>query len=438
MTRLQRGDEIVDAWVEDTEQGIQMYTREGSGPVVAVTMKSFHIPREYMQFLTDRLHAGWHRVRDPAREVDVDDEPREPTLEAALAADPGDVTTALVYADWYQQHDHPRGDLIAVQCARAASPDDPVLRAREAELFASWHAHLLGPIDHPGGQYELRLELAWEHGFVRAARLDGRDRRGVPEQLLWELLRHPSARFLRELVIGCHDYGDQDNRLMTDLLLHAGPTPPLRTLILADFDDTRSDDIDISRAPLGDLTGLGDRYPMLEDVILKGRGDCELGGLALPHARRFAFRTSSLTRITLARVIAADWPALEELELWFGNTEYGGDCTAADVAPLVARGMPKLRVLRLMNTLFSDDLCELIATSPRAATLATLDFSLGTLSDDGAAVLAARRAAFANLTALHVNECCLTSQGLARLRAAGFPVADTNRQKDRRYVSVSE
>jgi uncharacterized protein (TIGR02996 family) len=408
---------------------------------------------DYQRFQSQRLRDGWHRVADPDHEM-VYDEPINAELDAALRADPDDASAALVYADWLQQRQHPRGKLIVAQHARLERPDDAELAAAEAELLEAHIPELYGALWsrlRPAGarKGDGGIDVTWWCGFIRYARITGFQESGSSEDTLWELLRHPSARFLRELDIGCHRSGDQDNVLMSDLLVHAGPTPPLRKLVLADFDDSEIDNIDISRAPIGDLTGLGERYPELEDVVLKGTGDVVLGDLRLPNARRFALRTSTLTRTTLASIVRAPWPVLEELELWFGDPDrgYGADCELADAVALLRRPLPKLRVLRVMNAMFSDEIVSELVAWSGAAQLEQLDFGLGTLSDVGAAALVAARSAFPKLERLGVFENALTPAGLAQLRAA-FPVDDRAispaygwrepRQKPARYASVSE
>jgi uncharacterized protein (TIGR02996 family) len=394
----------------------------------------------------------WYRRQGWRRVPFVCDEPTEPALEEALRAG-GGAETALVYADWLAQHGHPRAQLIVVQHARRERPDDPALIAEEARLFEHHADILLGSLGahlHEVQHHYYGLELAWEHGFIARARV-GRDGIGPAEPVLDLLLNHPSARFLRELVIGCHQGGDQDNRKMAELLIYGSPSPapPLRRLYLADFDDTEIDNIDISRCPLGDLSGLGEIYPLLEDVILKGRGDVELGALSLPRARRFALRTSTLTRRTLAAILGAPWPELVDLELWFGDPawHYGAECVLADVLPLLGEdGFPKLRALRLMNAAFTDELCPLLLTSPRVRTLEVLDLSMGTLGDAGAEVLVAGCAALAHLQTLKITESCLSDAALARLYASGLPIdespvspADTPpRRKRFRTTSVNE
>jgi uncharacterized protein (TIGR02996 family) len=53
----------------------------------------------------------------------------EAGLIAAIVAAPDDDAPRLVYADWLQQRDDPRGELIQLQCKLAADPDDDRRRA---------------------------------------------------------------------------------------------------------------------------------------------------------------------------------------------------------------------------------------------------------------------------------------------------------------------
>ena len=57
-------------------------------------------------------------------------------LETEILARRDDPSAYLVYADWLQQHQDPRGELIAVQHQRAAAPRDKQLATREQALLA--------------------------------------------------------------------------------------------------------------------------------------------------------------------------------------------------------------------------------------------------------------------------------------------------------------
>lgn len=461
MARFERDGEFVEIWTERAARTTGEYVwpdlvqRSGrigqpGDRIVRELQRAYGAEREYVSEQTRLLSDGWIRVADPDHEPVVPDEPHDPALDAQLREAPGDRDVALIYADWLQQREHPRGKLIAIQAARRDRPDDAELADAERALLETHADAFLGPLaelvaiaaDPP------QIEISWDLGFVERALIIGRFTE--PADLVWEVLRHPSCRFLRELVIGRVRSGDQDNTAISATILHAGPKPPLRRLVIADFDDSELDSIDISRAPIGDLRGLGAAYPLLEEVILKGTGDVELAGLDLPRVKKFALRTSTMREATLATILAAPWPALEDLELWFGDVErgYGAECGVGDLAPLFARRWPQLRTLRIMNAPFSDEVVDAIAGWPEAAQLATLDFSLGTLTEIGAHALVAHRAKFPRLARLGVFECALTTAAMALLRDAGFPVDDRAispaenwrepQQKAYRYCSVSE
>ena len=117
-------------------------------------------------------------------------ERREPALEAAIAAAPESLDGYLVYADWLQQRGELRGELIVVQRALAAAPNDAALRAREAALFAEHGELLLGPLARAS---DARMD--WRCGFVRAIDL-GSSLSEADPALLVELLAHPSMQFV--------------------------------------------------------------------------------------------------------------------------------------------------------------------------------------------------------------------------------------------------
>jgi uncharacterized protein (TIGR02996 family) len=461
MARFERDGEFVELWTERPVSPpgeyawpeLRLRSGRSGQPAATITLalsNTWSAEREYVQEQEKLLDAGWVRVDDPDHEPVVPDETSDPSLDAQLRVDPDDREVALIYADWLQQREHPRGKLIALQAARRDRPDDEDLIESERELLEIHADVFLGPLadwlsveDGPE-----QIEVAWDLGFIERVKIIGRF--DEPVDIVWSVLRHPSCRFLRELVIGCVRSGDQDNTGISATILRAGPKPPLRRLVIADFDDSDLDSIDISRAPIGDLRGLGEAYPTLEEVILKGTGDVLLGTLDLPRVKRFALRTSTLRKATLATILGAPWPVLEDLELWFGDIErgYGAECELADLAPLFARRWPHLRALRIMNSPFSDEVVGAICAWPEAAQLATLDWALGTLSEDGARELVAHRAKFPRLSRLGVFDCALTPAGLAMLREAGFPVDDRAispgqnwrepQQKTYRYTSVNE
>lgn len=100
-----------------------------------------------------------------------------------------------------------------------------------------------------------------------------------------------------------------------------------------------------------------------------------------------------------------------------------------------------------MNSVFADDLAAALPTSGILKQLATLDLSMGALSDTGVAAMAVARYAFAHLERLDLSDNALTdaslaaSAGLARTVVFGDrhdPDRAAKPDPESRYVSVGE
>jgi uncharacterized protein (TIGR02996 family) len=280
------------------------------------------------------------------------DDPRVDSIERALREHPDDDETWLVYADHFIQRGHPRGPLIAIE---SAPVKNMVQRAeREAEtrrMRLAANDVFAGPLAGRSG-----LVLRWRRGFIYEAILRGGFRVGEASDLLFDLLRHPSGRFVRELVVPNED-------LLFDLLLAADPAPPLRKLV-----------VERSNSAVCTLGTLGAIYPLLEDVRLAG--DCyDLAGLSLPRVQRLELHIERLPRDTLRAVATAAWPALEHFTLALGHS----DCTLDDLAFIFA--LPRIHTLRFDSPAFPNELAEALVHSRLAAQLRRIELRSCTLDD---------------------------------------------------------
>ncbi len=109
-----------------------------------------------------------------------------PELEAAIEKDPDDEAAYLVYGDWLQAEDDPRGELIALQAAALRDPSDKKLAKRIDKHIAQHANELLAGLEE--------IEVVWHLGFVRDARVAGLG-------ALRALLAHPSGRFVQSLTV---------------------------------------------------------------------------------------------------------------------------------------------------------------------------------------------------------------------------------------------
>ena len=348
---------------------------------------------------------------------------RHPELERAIDANIDDVDAYIVYSDWLQGQSNPRGHFILAsrRCHDARTEDDRML------AYVDWAAHV---VEHAGaylGAYAPVVgDTTWHLGFVREHAFDYGSSADAAA-LLVASLALPVCRFVRGVTIGdipAFDRLSYDTMVaaLADAQLHH-----LRSLRIA------PDEFQMSWSEL-DVSSLA--MPHLESLVI-GAGTITTGALAFPALRRFAIRTGGLTRDNLTAVEQADWPHLEDLEVWFGSTEYGAAAfTPHDLARFLQSRRP-LRRLALRNAELADDICAALVGAPILPTLAELDLSMGTLTYAGADILVRNRQHFAHLARLDVGDNCIPPDAAEMLRRA-LPNVHIGSQKRGRYVSVGE
>ena len=166
-----------------------------------------------------------------------------------------------------------------------------------------------------------------------------------------------------------------------------------------------------------------------------GGGNITIDTLDFPRLRSFAIQTGGLGRKEFDAVCKADWPLLEDLEIWFGDPEYGADdYTGDELGPILAKRT--LRRLALKNAEFTDGIVLALLQSRILPQLTELDLSMGTMTDDGANLILENAAHFGHLS------LCLAwnaiSEPTVGLLQRTLPNVDLGKQKSEPYVSVGE
>ncbi|MCY1014943.1 WGR domain-containing protein [Pyxidicoccus sp. MSG2] len=406
--------------------------------------------KEYDKLVREKEKKGYELVGDGEGDEDGDGEAGEsasnPELEATIFSNPDNADAYLVYGDWLQRQGDPRGELIALQhAALQASGDEAAnLKKQIAKHLKSFKDALLGDLADALDEEELKVE--WHLGFIRSARVGQKDYdsdRDIAE-LVKELLAHPSARFIRGLTIGMahfddeNDYGDVITAL-TEALDGLGGSKTLQNLFIGDFEFP--DDTEISWSHLHDISALYKLLPDLRSLRLRG-GSLELGKVDLPELREFTVETGGLPLSAVKSIASAKWPKLERLEVWFGQDNYGGEGGVEDIQPILdGKGLPALKSLGLCNAEFVDELCKVLPKAKVLPRLERLDLSQGTMSDEGARILAESAAAFAHLKHLDFTRNTLTDEG-ERAVAKLCPSVSAGNQRDYdedyRYSAVGE
>ena len=254
------------------------------------------------------------------------------------------------------------------------------------------------------------------------------------------------------LVIGNFDaLMGTDSRLVRDMLVaQAHRLTGVRSLFFADLTYEESE---VSWLSHGDLGPLLTAFPSLERLAVRGTGDMALSVDGHPALRSLVLQGGGLPAVLARRVVAGDYPALEHLELWLGVSDYGGDTTPGDLAPVLdGKAHTGVRSLGLRNAEKTDVWVRALADAPLLDRLENLDLSMGTLTDEGARILL-DAAGFRELNRLDLHHHYMTEgmekRVLEAFSAAGVEIDASGREephdssdeyewRSRYYPSVTE
>ncbi|MFC4011638.1 STM4015 family protein [Nonomuraea purpurea] len=262
----------------------------------------------------------------------------------------------------------------------------------------------------------------------------------IDEVLNW-FFDHVDTTQVTAVVVG--NWGectDIDSQIVVQRLsAEAARLPALRSLF---FGAIPPEEAEISWIQQSDLTMLLEAFPRLERLEVRGGEGLALRPVRHESLRVLRIETGGLPSTVVRSVAVSDLPALELLELWFGVNGYGGDATAADLAPIMSGDrLPALHHLRLQNAEFQDDIAAAVAGAPIVARLESLNLSMGVLTDTGAESLLSGQP-LTHLRRLSLNHHFLSDALMTRLTDA-LPDVElilTNQRKNDewRYVAVSE
>ena len=382
----------------------------------------------------------------PVAEVTGKRDARNKDLEAAIIANPSDREAYTVFADWLQEQGDPRGELISLQLG---------YKEGQAKKLIEQHAdYFLGPLaahqkvyDEGGnnGGSHLRSTaqqkewekiqtqaFLWRNGYIYRVRLshdeyqsntgDGPAFEGSIAEILEQVFDHPSGRYVVELAFMSNgDPNENDLQDIIDVIGKKAP-PTVRKITFGDNVDQ------ISWHHTGSLAKMWKGVPNLRTLEME-TGEFDVGKMAAPALERAIFITGGLAKSAGKGIATAAMPKIKHLEIYYGTDNYGGDCTVKDVKPLLDRtDLKDLTYLGLKNSEFANALAAAVGGAKILKGLKTLDLSLGTMTDEGAASLAAAKESLKHLEVLDLTRNYLTKAGIAAVKGI-CPKVITDRQE---------
>jgi hypothetical protein len=298
------------------------------------------------------------------------------------------------------------------------------------------------PLADPAGR-NYKILLSWDESEKKQRWSDK----------LAAFLEDPASRAVTGLVVGAwgdlSDGGDaregDPNTVTAALEALVAAREQLPALTRLFFGDIAQEESEISWIGQTDVAPLLAAYPRLEHFGVRGGEGLAFSVDRHEQLRALEIEAGGLDRDIVQQVLAADLPALEHLELWLGDANYGANTTVADLQPLFTGPLfPKLRYLGLRNSEITDELAVALATAPIVERIQILDLSLGMLSDAGAEALLTSPAV-RRLHKLDLHHHFCSDAMMARLKALPIEVNIADRQKpsvwggeSHRYVMVSE
>ena len=413
--------------------------------------------KEYEKIIQSKVKKGYALADGEGGDDDAGDdgEPAEaselksnPELEAAIARNPGDEKAWLVYGDWLQSNGDVRGELMALQAKGNTKAANKLIAQHRETLFGELAEKIFDEEGGEADEAELK-ELEWHLGFLVGARLcTSYDAGSDLGEMTATLLKLPVARFMRKLVWGLPSFdGDASGQGLIDAVIASPHPETLESLFITDFE--YPDENEMSWSAVGDLSALWAKTPNLKTLHLRGGNGCTLGKIEAPKLTHFTHETGGMGSEELDAIAAARWPNLESLEIWFGSDGYGGTCTVDNLRPIFAgEGLSKLKILRLKNGEFANDLIEPLAKSKILKQLETVDLSMGTLFGPGIEALVKYADAFRHLKSLDLEDNFLTEEDKERLKHAKLDnvtglesqreADDWGDDEEHRYASVGE
>ncbi|MER8114293.1 MULTISPECIES: STM4015 family protein [unclassified Streptomyces] len=225
---------------------------------------------------------------------------------------------------------------------------------------------------------------------------------------------------IRAIIVGPwgEAYDNDSELIVSRLVKDRERLTGLRAVFIGDLE---MEEAEISWIEQTDVTPVLAAYPRLAELGIRGGSGLRFPAVRHEGLRTLRFEAGGLPGEVVRGVAGSELPALEHLDMWLGVPEYGGDATVADLAPVLAGGgFPALRHLGLRNSEIQDEIAAAVASAPVVAQLASLDLSMGVLTDEGMTALLGGQP-LTHLTRLDLHHNYVTEAVAERVRAALEP-----------------
>lgn len=249
-----------------------------------------------------------------------------------------------------------------------------------------------------------------------------------PDHVIEKILADPEFPGLHELIIG--DWGAWEGScqpIIDGIVERADTFAHIEKLFIGDMD---YEECEVSWINQGNYSSLWAALPGLRELTIKGSQDLELGEISHENLEALTIICGGLGSDVIASIQKAKLPSLKKLLLYIGVDNYGFDGDADTIKDLLeGADFPSLTYLGIVDSEIQDELTEVVLASKYMGQISTLDLSMGTLTDEGGALLLEKLPAYPNVKTLDVHYHYLTDEMMEKLE--NLPIAvDVSEQNE--------
>ena len=247
--------------------------------------------------------------------------------------------------------------------------------------------------------------------------------------LAQEVLADPDLPDLDELVIGCwgESYDNSVQSLLDEFTAQAGKLQNIKSLFIGDMD---YEECEVSWIEQGSYEQLLAALPGLERLMIKGSVGLSLGKIRHAALQEIEIICGGLPKNVLHELAESELPALTKLNLYLGVEDYGFDGDIEDVKVLLRSPlMRQLTYLGLGDSEIQDEVVAAVLAVLPLERLQVLDFSNGTLTDQGGQLLLDAQDKLKNLQKIDLTYHFLSDEMMERLKATGLPFVLDDQQE---------
>ena len=248
-----------------------------------------------------------------------------------------------------------------------------------------------------------------------------------------EILADPEFAQVESLEIGCwgNAWEDSCQPIIDGMIEKRADFAKVQELAIGIMD---FEDCEISWIIQGDYSGLWQALPGLKHLTIQGSTELALGDIEHAGLESLEIICGGLPMEIIKSIARANLPNLRKLVLYLGVDNYGFDGTVEDIeAALAEMNFPKLEYLGLLDSEMQDELVPAVLACPLAKQLTTLDFSCGTLTDKGGALLLAGVVDLPKLQKLDLHHHFMSDAMMAKLGALPITVDVSEQNKPDEY-----